>query len=187
MIEVFNEVSARQIQGIMLHAQFTDLFDYLNLHGLKRWHEYQYFAENAELRGIHRYAINHCNRLIKELPVTSPKMIPTSWETYTRMQVDASTRKTAVKEAFEHWYDWEKSTKEFYEGVFKQLTENAKIASANKINELICDVDQELKYLTRKMLEYKAVDYDMDYILFQQNELHEYFKEKTKELGVSIC
>ena len=37
------------------------------------------------------------------------------------------------------------------------------------------------------MLEYKAVDYDMDYILFQQNELHEYFKEKTKELGVSIC
>lgn len=54
-------------------------------------------------------------------------------------------------------------------------------------NELICDVDQELKYLTRKMLEYKAVDYDMDYILFQQNELHEYFKEKTKELGVSIC
>lgn len=33
------------------------------------------------------------------------------------------------------------------------------------------------------MLEYKAVDYDMDYILSQQNELHEYFKEKLKNLG----
>ena len=25
------------------------------------------------------------------------------------------------------------------------------------------------------------------WVLFQQNELHEYFKEKTKKLGVSIC
>ena len=46
---------------------------------------------------------------------------------------------------------------------------------------------QELKYLTRKMLEYKAVDYDMDYIMFQQNEMHDHFKEKTKELGIDIC
>ena len=46
---------------------------------------------------------------------------------------------------------------------------------------------QELKYLTRKMLEYKAVDYGMDYIMLQQNEMHDHFKEKTKELGIDIC
>ena len=46
---------------------------------------------------------------------------------------------------------------------------------------------QELKYLTRKMLEYKTVDYDMDYIIFQQDEMHDHFKEKTKELGIDIC
>ena len=46
---------------------------------------------------------------------------------------------------------------------------------------------QELKYLTRKMLDHKAVDYDMNYIMFQQNEMHDHFKEKTKELGIDIC
>lgn len=187
MIEVFNEASARQVRGIMMHEQFADLFDYLNLHGLKRWHEYQFFAESAALRGLHRYAINHCNKLIKELPVENPRIIPQTWEMYTRMQVDGATRKAAVKEAFEQWQTYEKATKELYENLFKQLTSNAKIASANKINELICDTDQELKYLTRKMLEYKAVDYDMDYIMFQQDEMHDHFKEKTKELGIDIC
>lgn len=52
--------------------------------------------------------------------------------------------------------------------------------------EVLCTY-QELKYLTRKMLEYKAVDYDMDYIMFQQNKMHDHFKEKTKELGIDIC
>lgn len=37
------------------------------------------------------------------------------------------------------------------------------------------------------MLEYKTVDYDMDYIIFQQDEMHDHFKEKTKELGIDIC
>ena len=50
------------------------------------------------------------------------------------------------------------------------------------LNRFLCTY-QELKYLTRKMLEYKAVDYNM----FQQNEMHEHFKEKTKELGIDIC
>ena len=54
------------------------------------------------------------------------------------------------------------------------------------LNRFLC-TDQELKYLTRKMLEHKAVDYDMDYIMSQQNEMHEHFKEKTKELGIDIC
>lgn len=54
------------------------------------------------------------------------------------------------------------------------------------LNRFLCTY-QELKYLTRKMLEHKAVDYDMDYIMSQQNEMHEHFKEKTKELGIDIC
>lgn len=187
MIEVFKELDSRMLKGIMFHAQLTDYFDFLNLHGFKRWQEYRFLEESAELRGLHRYAINHCNRLIGESTIENPKVIPQDWVNYSRLQVDSSTRKAAVKDAFSKWYEWEKNTKEFFESKFKILTDNNKIADANKVNELICGVDQELKVLTRKLLEYKAVDYDMSYIMYQQQELHEYYKEKTKDIGIDIC
>lgn len=187
MIEVFNDISKRIIKGVMFHEQMADYFDFLNLQGFKRWQEYRFFDESAELRGVHRYALNHCNKLIDDGDVTATRYIPMSWYSNSRMQVDTSTRKQAVKEAFEKWYQWECDTKEFLEKQFKKLTDNYKISDANKVNDLIKSVDQELKCVTRKMLEYKAVDYDMTYIMFQQDELHEHYKEKTKEIGIDIC
>lgn len=187
MIDVFNDVSKRIVSGVMFHEQMADYFDFLNLHGLKRWQEYRFLEESAELRGIHRYAINHLNRLINDNDVAVARSIPSSWFNATRMQVDNSTRKQAVKEAFEKWLAWEKETKEFYEAKFKTLTESGKIAEADKINELIIAVDKELKCLTRKMLEYKAVDYDLSYICYQQDEMHEEYRKKTKEIGIDIC
>ena len=62
-----------------------------------------------------------------------------------------------------------------------------RMAEADKINELILDVDEEIKRLTRKMLEYRSVDYDMAYILLQQDEMHEEYRKKTKEIGIDIC
>ena len=168
------------IKGMMFHEQMADYFDFLDLHGLKRWQEYQFISESAELRGIHRYAINHLNRLINDEKVDSTSYIPASWYNVTRQQVDASTRKQGVREAFEKWAHWEKETKELYERLFKMLTDNSKIAEANKVNDLICCVDHELKCVMRKMLEYKAVDYDMSYIMYQQEELHSKFEEKEK-------
>ena len=187
MIEVFNEISRRMIKGVMFHAQMADYFDFLNLHGLKRWSEYQFLSESAELRGLHRYAINHLGKLINDGDVSGTEYIPSSWYSSTRQQVDSSTRKQAVKEALEKWYNWEKETKEFYERQFKILTDNYKIASANKVNSIICDVDQELKKVCRKLLEYKAVDYDMDYIMFEQDAMHNHYEEATKEIGIKIC
>lgn len=187
MIEVFASINNHMLKGLMFHSQLADYFDFLNLHGLKRCQEYHFLLECSEMRGIHRYALNHINKLIMDSPVEDPQVIPTNWKNYTRMQVDNNTRKSAVKEAFEKWFEWESLTKNFYEQQFKILTENSKIAEANKVNQLICDVDQELKEVTRKMLEYKSVDYSLDYILYQQDELHEKYKEKTKNIGIDIC
>lgn len=186
MIEVFNKVSSRLIQAVMKHEQWADIFDFLDLHGEKRCQEYRMFSEMTELRGIHRYALNHCNRLIQNTDISVINEIPSNWYNYTRLDVDAETRKNSVKKIYQDWYNWEYETKKFYEEQFKILTDNKKIADANKINELICKVDKELKYLTRKMLEYKSVDYDMSYIMFKQEEMHEHYKEKTKDLGVNI-
>ena len=114
-------------------------------------------------------------------------MIPSNWENYTRFQVDNSTRKSAVKEAFEKWYQWENETKMFLESQFKTLAEASKIADADKVNEMICGVDQELKELTRELLSLRAVDYDPSYIMMRQGELHEKYREEEKKIGVDIC
>ena len=58
-----------------------------------------------------QFDINHCNRLVREDNVESVRSIPTSWYNYTRQQVDGATRKQAVKDAFQKWYEWPKQTK----------------------------------------------------------------------------
>ena len=188
MIEVFNQVSRRQVQALMFHEQMADYFDFLSLGGIKRWHEHQYIAESCEMRGIHRYAINHLGKIINDGQISGTDYIPKSWYNYNRKDVDTNTRKQAVREAFEKWVAWETETKTLYQNWFKTLTDNAKIAEADKINCLICDVDKELKCVERKMLEYKAVDYDMSYVVYDQKEMHDHYEKKlAEEYKVKMC
>lgn len=45
----------------------------------------------------------------------------------------------------------------------------------------------ELKYLERLCIELKSVEYSADYIIVLQDSYHEKYKEKLKDIGVSIC
>ena len=64
--EIFSNISAHMIKGIMFHAQMADYFDFLGLKGYKRLHEYHYFDESIMFRKLSRYYINNCSRLIDE-------------------------------------------------------------------------------------------------------------------------
>ena len=63
-IEIFNAIATREATALRMHNELADLFDFMNFHGFKRLHEYQYLKESADMRGVHRYAINHCQRII---------------------------------------------------------------------------------------------------------------------------
>lgn len=186
-LEIFEDIDNRQVQALMFHSQMADYFDFLGLNGFKRMHEYNFFKECAENRGVHRYILNHMNKLLRDKDIANTRVIPTTWYNYSRLDVDSNTRKTAVKDAFIKWHEWETETKSFLEKKFKELTEMGNIACANKVNQLICDVDQELKCITRKVLKYKSIDWDICVIEMEQDEMHEYYKEKTKEIGINIC
>lgn len=185
-IEIFNQINERQLKALMFHNQMADYFDFLGLNGFKRMHEYQYFAENVAMRGVHRYVLNHTNQLLTTSTIVPDRVIPASWLNYCRFDVDTSTRKSAVKESFQKYYDWEYATLHFYEQKFKELSELGCIAHTNKVMELIKDVDLELKHISRCIIKYKAVDWDMTLIETEQDCIHEYYREKTKELGVDI-
>lgn len=185
--ELFTVVNARQVLALMFHNDMADLFDFLGLRGFKRMHEYQYLEESCMHRKLKRYYINHHGMLLPNEDVEPVDIIPYDWYQYNRMAVTPAVRKQAVQRAMEQYKEWETDTKALYEKSAKTLLEWGCIADFNEINCLICDVDLELKYLERLCIELKAADYDFGYVGMLQDEYHERYKEKCKDVGKILC
>lgn len=185
--EIFQFINMRQISALMFHDQMADTYDFLGLMGFKRLHEYQYFTESAEHRGLKRYFINHHNKLLNTGKIEVINIIPEGWEKYDRFDVTSTVRQQYVEKSFEMYESWESDTKEIYEYCAKSLLDMGHIADFVKVKELICDVDMELKTLDRMLIELKSVDFNDVYIATIQDELHECYDKKTKEIGIDIC
>jgi hypothetical protein len=143
--EIFKNISSHTIKGVMVHEQMSDYYDFLNLHGYKRMHEYHMHCEMKSMRKLHRYFLNHFNRLIEEDVIENPDIIPSSWYRYTRQEVDVNTKRNAVKSGIEKWVAWEEETKDLYEKMYNELLSLGEVAAAKKISCFIHDVDCELK------------------------------------------
>ena len=180
--EIFRDISAHMIKGIMLHEQMADYYDFLNLHGYKRAHEYHMFCEMKCMRKLHRYFLNHYNKLIEESVVDSPDAIPSSWYRYTRKDVDANTKRNAVRTGIEKWVSWEKETKDMYEDMYQELMDIGEVAAAEKFTKFVKAVDKELKCADRKHICLATADYSMEYIMMEQEHLHDKYKEKLEHM-----
>ena len=185
--EIFDKLSSHLVLGLMTHEQFCNYYDFLGLQGYKRCHEYHYMKENLAYRGICRYYINHYNKLIPESKFENPEIIPANWYKYTRFDVDANTKKNAVKSGLQKWKEWETTTKKLYEQMFKELMNIDEVAAACKVKELVHDVDMELKKIDRYILEKEAVNYDIGHIISEQKHKHEKYKKKAEKMGINIC
>ena len=178
--EIFKQISAHMIKGLMIHDQLADYYDFLSLRGYKRCHEYHYKIENASYRKLHRYYLNHHNRLIPEERIDNPNIIPESWYKYKRQDVDASTKKNAVSTGMNKWVEWETETKDILSKAYTDLMQIEEEASALFIAELIKDVDCELKYAKRKQIDLNVIDYNIEYILQEQTCIHDKYKKLLK-------
>ena len=89
-----------------------------------------------------------------------------------------------IEKIFSDYCDWETASKQLYENCAKNLYELGMLADFQKVMELVDDVDCELKILERLYLEIKSVDYNEVYIATMQQELHEKYRKKTKELNI---
>lgn len=185
--EIFSRINAHMVEGMMLHDEMANYYDFLGLMGFKRLHEYQFFKESAEMRGISRYYTNHYNMLIKKSEINYQTNIPSTWYNYNRKQVDSGTKRNAIKSAMEKWCAWELETKKMYESMYSQLCSMNEIAAACKVKELIKDVDMELKRADRLHIKLQSMDYDLITIVLMQDKMHEHYDEKSKHIGVNIC
>ena len=188
-MSIFNEIVKHQIEGLMFHEDMAGIMDFMGFHGFKREHEYHALSEFAELRGVERYAINHINYIPNGKGSNRPvEVIPDNWYKASRFEVTENDRKNKVKELYTKWREYEIETKVFYQVKFQELVEIGAIASANKVDCLINAVDQELKCVERKLIEYNSIGWDMMYIMEQQDEIHDKYEDKTKKhIKVEMC
>ena len=182
--EIFGKLSVHGVEGMMIHDQLAKYYDFLNLHGFKRVHEYHFLCETIAHRKLHRYFTNRYNRLVTDSPVDSSSVIPESWYRYKRQEVDKATKRSAIEKGFAEWVKWETETRELYNEMYHELEELGEYSAAEYVCNMIRDVDKELKCAERKQIELEAVDYDMVFISQKQCKLHDKYKKKVKELGL---
>ena len=178
--EIFSELAAHMIKGIMIHDQMSSYYDFLSLCGYQKCHEYHYWCENASYLKLKHHYFKYHNKLIKEKEIENPNLILKSWYNYTRSDVDISTKRNAVKSGLEKWVDWERETKLLYEKMYKELVDLNEINDAKLLEDLICDVAHELSQAEAEYFNIKASDFDIEYILMEQCEKKEKFKAKMK-------
>ena len=151
--EIFSQIAAHMIEGLMVHSQLSDYYGFLGLKGYQECHKYHYFAENANYKKIANYYLKHYDKLVLDMPFKNPDVIPESWFKYSRHDVNDVTRKTAIQAGIEKWVNWEKQTKKLYEYYYQELMKLNEVAAAIELRKYIKDVDNELATATQKHLE----------------------------------
>lgn len=181
MEEVFSKLSAHFIKGMMVHDQMARYYDFLGLKGYKRIHEYQFYEDSKTFRRINRYYINHHSKLVPEMRVEDPALIPESWYNYKREDVDPQTKRNSVEIGINKWVEWERTTKSELESAIKTLQDNGFMADAKWCQNILSKVSYELKKAERKLIELKGVSFDLIYITEEQQKVHDNYKEKMKK------
>lgn len=99
------------------------------------------------------------------------EIIPDAWRGYTRQQVDAGTKRKAVRDAFLRWHSWESETKKLYEQAYADLHELGEVAAACEVKRLVESVACELERVERQRINLECLDYDLAAICAEQDRL----------------
>lgn len=110
-------------------------------------------------------------------------VIPTNWYNYTRYDVDQGTKRTAVKDGFKKWIEYEKETRQYLSQMAQRLEQMNEREAARKLDHLIEHVEKEIATAEDKMMNLESTGYDMGYILQQQDELKRYYADKIRTMN----
>lgn len=110
-------------------------------------------------------------------------IIPTNWYNYTRYDVDQGTKRTAVKDGFKKWLEYEKETRQYLSQMAQRLEQMNEREAARKLDHLIEHVEKEIATAEDKMMNLESTGYDMNYILQQQEELKRHYADKIRTMN----
>lgn len=201
--QLYSELINRMKQGVEMHEQLADYYGFLNLPGYQKCHEYQMLCELLTYRKAKDMYMREYNQLVQPLNMLNgltnlsnmnnnnnnsanmnyANVIPNQWYNHTRYDVDASTKRNAVRDGFKRWIDYENETKQFLVNMEQQLEQKNEREAARKLDYLIDHVEKEIQHAEETMMALENSGYDMNYILQQQEPLKSKYAEKIRKLN----
>lgn len=167
--EIFLSAINHMVEGIMIHEELSNYYLFLGLPAYSKCHEKHYHKENKSYKKLYNYYIKTYNKLIPNIKVDVPEIIPKTWYQYSRQDVDMKTKQTSIKQGLEKWYKWETDTYNLYQKLYQESLKIDKVCDAMEFQKLICDVKEELDEITQYHLNKLSTNYDMVYIIEEQD------------------
>ena len=154
--EIFNKIAAHMRKGLVIHDQIASIYGFLNLRGYKKCHEYHFLEESM------------------------PKLIPSNWLKYTKIEVDINARRNAIKDTMKQWVEWEQEAKKLWEDSYIKLYELGEVYAAQIIQTFLKDTAEELNMAREKQICLESSGYDMPFILEEQKSLYKKYEKKMR-------
>lgn len=186
ILDIFTEMSAHMLEGIMFHESFMKAYMFLNLPGYAACHEYHYLSETAGHIRLNKYVSNHLNSLIMPIPDSTKQVIPSSWKGSSRSDISSQVRLEAIKSAFHEWVIWEEDTVRFYERLYREALEISEIPASEFIKSYILDAEEEIAYARNDLISKEAIDFDIVSIFEEQKFLEGKFRKRIRKIGDEI-
>ena len=182
--EIFSQACTHMVEGVMVHLQMSNYFNFLSLKGYYLCHKYHYYEENNNYLRLSNYYLTHYNKIPIDNKINNPQIIPETWYRYTRYNVDNSTRKSSIQQGFEEWVNWERQTKIFYTKLYKELVNINEIAASLELQKYIEDVDFELEEAEQMLLELESLDFNISDIVLEQDKIYKKYRKRIKEISL---
>ena len=180
--EIFTKLASHMIEGMMIHDELSNGYDFLGLYGFAKCHVYHHLAETKGYECLMHYYSVHYHKLLIIDKIPQPEIIPQAWYKHTTMDVDTNTKRQAVQIMMKKWVDWERDTKQLYQTMHQELCSLGEVAAADKLKCYICDVDNELIHAEKKLIKLETIDYNINTIINWQQPMYRKFKKELKHL-----
>lgn len=184
---IFGELMSCLCENKMFHHSAASAYRWLSLDGNKRMHMYK-----SMLYGMKEIKLENIATVlgIRIPEVNYDKIEATSYNFYNSDRInsaDENSYKNTVRTVYDTWLRMEQENLDFYNDIWHTLILERKTskdtALACFVKCLLKDSQCKIKYLTRKIMNYKGINYNPLVIVQEQKCLHKKYKKKLKSVG----
>jgi len=173
LVSQLQQINNRLNIATQLHNELSSLFAFLGLDGFSMLHKYREITERHTQTRLKNYIVSaHGEALIDNHEPNSNILIPLL-KGKKRFELQAGEQREIIKEAWNVYREWEKSTLEEYENIACELFDACSVSAYNFISPIITDVSEELQKINDIMVGYELIDWDMPQIKAEQDTLKE--------------
>lgn len=182
-LQLMSEINNNYHMAIAVHREIADCFWFIYMPGYALWHEYQFLTESCTQRKLKRY-------ITSTYHVFTPDKLPMS-ANITEPLLGGKNRKSLkmednwkmIKELFRIYQQWEESALQDNQQIAAKILANGDVSTFNFVSdEIIKDVKAELDYVTDKIIELNAMDWDMSQIVAEQPDYFERYEYLIKKM-----